>query len=113
MHRMHAAAALFSLLIGICGWYYLFYSKAAARLSGVEDPAINRRRSWMRRTNGGVMFLLAWGIYIGFFVVDADRNPRGFVAVWLAVLVLLLAIVVLAAADLRYTTRLRRRRGNS
>jgi hypothetical protein len=106
---MHLFAALLALLIGICGWYYLLFSKAAARLGGIEDAAINRRRAVLRRVNGGVMFLLAWGFYAGFFAVDAQRTPHAFVAVWLSVLLLLLAIVLLAVADLRYTTRLRRR----
>ena len=106
---MHPLAAVLALLIGICGWYYAFYSQAAARLGGIEDAATNRRRSVLRRINGGVMFLLAWGFYAGFFVVDAERTPHAFIIVWLTVLLLLLAIVVLAVADLRYTTRLRRR----
>jgi hypothetical protein len=106
---MHPAAAALALLIGICGWYYLFFSKAVTRLGGIEDAATNRRRAILRRINGAAMFLLAWGFYAGFFAIDPDQSPHAFVAVWTGVLILLLIIVLLAVADLRYTTRLRRR----
>jgi hypothetical protein len=33
---MNALIAIFSLLIAAVGWYYLFYSRAAARLESIE-----------------------------------------------------------------------------
>jgi hypothetical protein len=100
-------AAILDLLIGVAGWYYLFYSKAAVRLDGIETPAVNQRRRRLRRFNGLIMLLLAGSFYAGIFAVDADHTPQAFVAVWLSVLLLLLVIVVLAVADLRLTTKLR------
>jgi drug/metabolite transporter (DMT)-like permease len=100
-------AAILDLLIGLAGMYYLFVSKAALRLDGIEDPIINQRRQRLRRINGLVMLLLAASFYAGVFAVNVDHTPQAFAAVWLGVLILLLVIVVLAVADLRLTTKLR------
>ena len=104
---MRSVAAILALLIGVAGWYYLFYSKAAVRLEAIEGIAINQRRQRLRRINGLVMLLLAGSFYAGIFTVNPDQTPQAFVAVWLSVLLLLLVIVVLAVADLRLTTKLR------
>jgi drug/metabolite transporter (DMT)-like permease len=104
---MHSIAAILDMLIGVAGWYYLFYSKAAVRLGGIEEPAINQRRQRLRRINGMVMLLLAASFYAGVFTVNIEHTPQVFAAVWLSVLVLLLVIVVLAVADLRLTSKLR------
>jgi drug/metabolite transporter (DMT)-like permease len=104
---MRSIAAILDLLIGVAGWYYLFYSKAAVRLDGIEEPAINQRRQRLRRINGLVMLLLAGSFYAGVFTVNIEHTPQAFAAVWLSVLVLLLVIVVLAVADLRLTSKLR------
>jgi hypothetical protein len=104
---MRSVAAILALLIGVAGWYYLFYSKAAVRLAAIEGTGINQRRQRLRRINGLVMLLLAGSFYAGIFTVNPDRTPQAFVAVWLSVLLFLLVIVVLAVADLRLTTKLR------
>lgn len=98
---------IFSLLVAAAGWYYLFYSRAAQRLSGIENQDINQRRVRLRRIGGAVMMLLAVSVFAGVFTV---QSPRSFVAVWLMVLALLGAIVVLALMDLRLTIKLRRRK---
>ena len=107
---MHSLAAIFALLTGIAGWYYLFFSKAASRLAGVEDEALNRRRVRFRRAGGVAMLLLAVCFYAGFYAVDADVAPGAFLAVWVAVFVLLLVVMVLAIIDVRLTARIRQRR---
>lgn len=97
---------ILALLVGVAGWYYLFYSKAAVRLSGIEDPRLNQRRQRLRRTNGVVMLVLAVLLYAG---TDERNTPRSFALVWLSVFLLFFAFVALAVADIRLTARLRRR----
>ena len=100
---------ILALFCAAAGWFYLFYSRAAARLAALEEKQANWRRIRLRRICGGAMFLLAVGLYSGFHAVDVAGNPKAFLAVWLAVLLLLFAVVVLALADVRLTARLRRR----
>jgi drug/metabolite transporter (DMT)-like permease len=107
---MSAFSAVFSLLIAAAGWYYMFYSRAATNLTGVEDDGINRRRHRLRRIGGFIMLLLAVAFFAGFNTVDAETSAARFLLVWLAVFVLLMIIVLLALADLRLTWRLRHTR---
>src|SRR5436190_3330462 len=106
---MSPLTTVFSLLIGAAGWYYLFYSRAAARLAGVEDQALNVRRQRFRRFGRFVMLLLAVGIFAGFNTVDPHASAQAFILVWFGVFVLLFVIVILAMLDLRLTWRLRHR----
>jgi hypothetical protein len=99
--------AIFALLIAAVGWYYLFYSRAAARLETIEAENANRLRGILRRANGVVMLLMAVGIAAATF----RFAPRGFkqeeALTWLAVIVLLLVSVILALIDVRLTWKLR------
>lgn len=104
---MYPLAAILSILTGIAGWFYLFYSKAAAQLSELEDERLNRRRIRLRRMGGGVMLLLAACIYLGFYAADDRDHPWLFVIVWSAVMILMALLVVLALIDVRLTFRLR------
>ena len=105
-----ALPAILALLTGVAGWFYLFYSRAAHGLAALEDQRLNRKRVRLRRAGGAAMLLLAVGFYVGFYAADPGVHPKLFVAAWIAVLVLLAAIVVLALIDVRLTFRLRRRR---
>src|SRR5688500_18949420 len=105
----HLSTAL-ALLIGIAGWYYLFYSTAADKLAAVESQRLNRLRVWLRRAGGAVLLLLAPLFFAGFHTVDAHDDPQTFVAIWVSVIVLLGVNVVLAAVDVGLTWRLRRQR---
>jgi hypothetical protein len=107
---MPVVAAVSAILCAAAGWYYLFFSRAADRLGAVDGDAVNRRRRLLRRVNGATLFLLATAFYAGFFSVDSHRTPRAFVAIWLAVMLLLAVAVVLAGADIRLTARIRRRK---
>jgi peptidoglycan/LPS O-acetylase OafA/YrhL len=98
---------VFALTVAAAGWYYMFYSHAAERLAGVEGDDVNRRRVRLRRVNGLMMFLLGVFFFAGFFAVDLDRPTIAFFLVWLIAMVLLLAIVVLAAIDVRLTLKLK------
>ena len=100
---------MLALLIGIAGWFYLFYSQGAKKLSAVEPPAANRRRGRLRRVNGAAMILLAIGLYVAGEAIDPNLQPRRFVIVWLAIFALLLLIVALGLIDIRLTARLRGR----
>jgi peptidoglycan/LPS O-acetylase OafA/YrhL len=100
--------AILTLLTGIAGWFYLFYSRAAQGLAGLEHSDLNRRRSRLRRAGGGAMLLLSIALALGFYAIDRDR-PALFLAVWGAVLVLLAAVMVLAMIDVRLTLKLRNR----
>ena len=99
--------AIFSLFIAAAGWYYMFYSRAARRLSGVEDANVNSVRVWLRKINGLLMFLLAICFFAGFFAVDLDHPTRMAAIVWVAVCGLVLALLALGLVDLRLTWRLR------
>jgi hypothetical protein len=108
---MRYLAGIFALLTGASGWFYLFYSRAAQRLAGIEDQRINDRRIALRRVGGAVMLLLAGLFFTGVYALDQPGwAPVTIMAVWLAVFVLLIAVVVLAMIDLRLTRKLRRGR---
>ena len=100
--------AIFSLVVGAIGWYYLFYSQASERLIAVEDQKTNHRRGVLRRINAIVMLLLAVGIAFGMFKFDPHKHPEAFLITWSIVMLLLLVLVALALFDLRLTMKLRR-----
>jgi hypothetical protein len=102
---LQATSALFALLTGVAGWHYLFFSKAAAHLAGIEAQRLNLRRVRLRRVGGAAMVLLAILFYAGF---NTHENPQAFVAIWTGVLFMLALIMVLALIDVRLTWRMRR-----
>ena len=106
---MAVVVDIFSLLTAVAGWYYLFYSRAAQRLEAIEEAKINVRRVMLRRVGGGIMLLLAVCFCAGF---QEGLSNAVFLRVWLAVLVLLGAIVALALYDVRLTWKLHRDRWN-
>ena len=107
---MRYLAGIFALLTGAAGWFYLFYSRAAQRLAGIEDQRLNDRRIALRRVGGVVMLLLAGLFFAGFYAFDDPPSRPGlFVGVWLGVFALLIAVIVLAMIDLRLTRKLRGR----
>ena len=107
---MNPLTAILCLLTGVAGWYYLFYSKAADQLADLEDQRLNRRRVRLRRIGGGVMLVLAVGLYGGFYAADDRTHPWLFVIVWSAVMMLTAMLVVLALLDVRLTYRVRAHR---
>jgi len=105
---LRAFSAIFSLSIAAAGWYYMFYSQAASRLTSIESASANSLRIWLRRLNGLLMFLLAVAFFAGFFAVDLDHPTKMTAYVWLAVCFLVVALLALGLVDLRLTWRLRR-----
>ena len=105
---MQILAGSLSLLIGAAGWYYLFYSRAAQGLSGVEQERVNLRRVRLRRVGGCVMILLAIVFYVC-CVALIRRQIRLFAGTMFGVLLLMGTILVLGLMDLRMTRNLRRR----
>jgi hypothetical protein len=106
---MPAPAAILALLVGIAGWYYLFYSQAAKQLGQVEDSAVNRWRLLLRRVNSVVLLLMAVGFYAGFAAVDSHSQPLMYLLVWTVVCILVVIAVALAVIDLRLTAKIRRK----
>jgi hypothetical protein len=104
-----AIVDIFALVCGVTGWFYLFYSKAAARLAGVEPATRNSLRIALRRVCGGAMVLLGIAFFAGFNAVDDQRTPRAYLAVWLGAMSLLAIIAILVAVDIRLTWKLRHR----
>jgi UDP-N-acetylmuramyl pentapeptide phosphotransferase/UDP-N-acetylglucosamine-1-phosphate transferase len=100
---------IFALIVAAAGWFYMFYSRAAHELTGLEHDARNLRRIRLRRVGGFMMFLLAVTFFVGFqpYVWQSDVAA---LAVWMLVMFLLLAIVVLGLIDLRLTWQLRKPR---
>ncbi len=101
-------AAALALLIGAAGWFYLFYSRAAQNLAGVEDIRTNGLRVRLRRVGGCAMILLAVAFYIS-CVALLRHQFRLFAGTTLGVLLLMGTILVLGLMDLRLTNKLRRR----
>jgi drug/metabolite transporter (DMT)-like permease len=99
-------ADILALACGVAGWFYLFYSKAATKLSGVESPRQNNLRVTLRRTCGAALVLLGALFFAG-FNIDEHRTPGAYLTIWSTALVLLLIIIALVAADLRLTYKLR------
>jgi UDP-N-acetylmuramyl pentapeptide phosphotransferase/UDP-N-acetylglucosamine-1-phosphate transferase len=98
--------AIFALLVAAAGWFYMFYSRAAANLKSLEQSELNALRQRLRRTNGLLIFLLA----VCFVVLNytlSGSNVRGFAIVMLLVLLLLVGILSLAWVDLRLTWRIK------
>jgi len=106
---MYALATTLALLIATAGWHYLFYSRAAERLSGVEQQRLNRLRVLLRRAGGAVLLVLGPTFFAGFrtLLPDTDFNPSAFAALWLSVLGLMGLMVILAMVDVRLTWKLR------
>jgi hypothetical protein len=102
--------AFLGLLITLCGAFYVFYSKAAARLADVEQEVINRKRVRLRRFGGGAMMALGASLVAGFNAVRVDVHPDVFAAIWIGVCILLALLLFLAIFDLRLTLRLHRAR---
>ncbi len=107
-----AVVGIFSLICGVAGWFYLFYSRAAAKLVVVEPSFRNRVRVGLRRVCGAALFLLGIGCFAGYNSVDDRRHPGVYLAVWVGVMFLLLVIMVLVAADIWFTLNLRRKGGS-
>ena len=104
---MYYLPEIFSLLVLFAGWYYLFYSSAAHRLSAIEESNVNRYRVRLRRLNGLVMMLLA----VIFYAAVRTIAPRTRMLAWalVSILLLLAAMLLLALIDLQLTRRLRRK----
>ena len=104
---MSALPAIFSLIVGAAGWFYLWHSKSAQGLAAIEAPELNRRRVRLRRYNGVTMLLLAVSFYVAY--ASADQPGRGMRALlcMAAVVVLLVVMLALALIDIRLTRRLR------
>jgi hypothetical protein len=98
-------ADILAFVCGAAGWFYMFYSKAAVKLTGIEPEKRNSLRLTLRRVCGGALFVLG-ADFILFNAVDPKRNPGMFMGVLLAALLLLLVVVVLAFVDLRLTLKL-------
>jgi O-antigen/teichoic acid export membrane protein len=108
---MFAVATVLALLIATAGWHYLFYSRAAERLAGVEEERLNRLRVRLRRAGGLVLLALGPTFFAGFRTLEPreDFDSARFVTLWLTVLGLMGLMVVLALVDVRLTIKLRRR----
>lgn len=101
--------AMFSLLVAAAGWFYMFYSRAAHQLAGIEGTAANQKRIRLRRVGGCSMILLAVVFYIGCDALNR-HDLQLFSGMMLAVLALLALTLLLALIDLRLTRDLRRAR---
>src|SRR5689334_5446434 len=103
----HSLPGVLALLVGVTGWFYLFYSRAAAQLSNIEDERLNARRTSLRRLGAVTMLVLASLIAVGSYGFDLEHPPVQFFIIWLAVIGLLLMITVLGLIDVRLTFKLR------
>ncbi len=100
--------ATFALLVAAAGWFYLFFSKSATRLLGVEGGRANRLRVRLRRLGGLAMLLLAAAFYATIAAGTRERpSPWGVLIGGSAVILLLAIILILALADLRLTRKFR------
>lgn len=79
--------------------------------TGASVAPESRKR--IRIANGWVMLLTIPLVAAGFSLVSADRQPRAFLLIWGAAIVLIFLTVALALADVVNTIRLARRAGDS
>lgn len=100
--------SLFALLVGVAGWYYMFYSPAATNLAAIERPDVNRVRVLLRRLGGFMMILLAVAFYVGAMAL-IDENALVALVCLGAVTILLSIVIALGVVDLKLTRRLRGR----
>ena len=100
--------AIFALIVGAAGWFYMFYSRAALKLASMEPPQANQRRVRLRRACGFVMILLAFVFYAGCVALDRERWSLAMLYM-MAVFVCMLVILLLAWIDVRMIRDLRRR----
>jgi drug/metabolite transporter (DMT)-like permease len=105
---MRTLPAIFALLVGAIGWYYLFYSRAVSRLDGIEEQRTNRLRGLLRRINAILMLLIALGIALATYKFEWPGFENEFVVTWSAVMLVLLLVMVLGLIDVRLTWKLRR-----
>lgn len=104
--------SLFALLVGVAGWYYMFYSPAATSLAAIERPDVNRVRVLLRRLGGFMMILLAVAFYVGAMAL-IDENALVALVCLGAVTILLSIVIALGVVDLKLTRRLRSRSDHS
>jgi hypothetical protein len=104
---MEMIPAIFCLLTGAAGWFYLFYSRAAHRLAGIENQRINLARIRLRRMGAGVMILLAIAFAVGYYGTNVREPTLRFVIAWGCVVTLLPVMLGIGLADLRLTRKLR------
>ena len=104
---MEYLPGIFALLVAIAGWFYMFYSRAAHRLGGIEDERLNRRRVLLRRVGGFAMVVLGACFYAGYYATDVEHPSRAFALLWFTVLMLMMLIMLLGIIDLRLTRKLR------
>jgi Na+/H+ antiporter NhaD/arsenite permease-like protein len=109
---MESIPAIFCLLTGAAGWFYLFYSRAAHRLAAVEDQRMNETRIRLRRAGATTMILLAIAFAVGYYGTDVKQPTALFEIAWLCVLLLLPVMLGIALADLRLTRKLHRSHRN-
>jgi len=100
-------AGIFSLLTAAAGWFYLFYSRAAEKLVGVEGARANARRVRLRRVGGTAMILLGAAFYVACAAL-IRRDLALFSGMMLAVLTLMAVTLILGLMDLRLTRKLRK-----
>jgi peptidoglycan/LPS O-acetylase OafA/YrhL len=100
-------AGIFSLLTAAAGWFYLFYSRAAEKLVGVEGARVNARRIRLRRVGGSAMILLGAAFYVACAAL-VRKDLSLFSGMMLAVLALMAVTLVLGLMDLRLTRKLRK-----
>jgi len=106
---MRVMPAIFALLVGAIGWYYLFFSQAANRLGSIEEQRTNRLRGLLRRINAILMLLIALGIAFATYKFEDRRGfENAYILTWFIVMMLLLAVVILGLIDVRLTWKLRR-----
>lgn len=99
---------IFALLVGVAGWYYMFYSPAATNLAAIERPDVNRVRVLLRRFGGFMMILLAVAFYVGAMALIRGQAAVALISLG-AVTILLCIVIALGVVDLKLTRRLRSR----
>jgi UDP-N-acetylmuramyl pentapeptide phosphotransferase/UDP-N-acetylglucosamine-1-phosphate transferase len=101
--------AIFALIVGAAGWYYLFYSRAALQLQGIENARQNQRRVRLRQVGGFVIICLAASFYAMFVMLRRQRLTAA-VSLLVVVTLLMAGLIVLGWIDLRYTQKMRQER---
>ncbi|TVQ59374.1 MAG: hypothetical protein EA379_11020 [Phycisphaerales bacterium] len=91
--------------VALLGMLFIAWYTVAVERS---DHPVSRKR--IRTANGWVMLLAAPLVGAGFSLVNAESQPRAFLLVWAAAMLLVLLSVALAIADMFNTMRLARKK---
>lgn len=91
-------------MVALFGLHYLL-GTAPAPLEGVENPTRLSRRHRLRHVGGVLLMLMAAMLILGMRIIQPQTHPILFLITWAMIAGCLMAVCILAIADVRLTLR--------